>query len=131
MSAPTLWEEGRLAGTRVVRLAVVACLLLMAVDLLLFDRLSPVFDVGFAVVCIAGALAVKPGDFFPVAVMPPFLMLGFLTVLAVAHPAAIAGAADGFGQALVSGLAHHSGALFAADVNALLVLAIRHRIMSL
>ena len=60
--------------------------------------------------------------------LPPFLLLGVLAVLAVRDPAAIAAADDGIGQALVAGLAHHSGALFAADVIVLVVIGIRVRV---
>lgn len=126
-----MWEEGRIPGRRVTRLAVLSCALLVGLDLLLTGRLSPVFDVGFVLVCVGAALAVRPQDFFRVGVMPPFLMLGFAVLLAIAHPVAVANAGDGVVQAMISGLAHHSGALFAADVLALVVLAVRHRVASL
>jgi hypothetical protein len=118
-------------GGRVTRLAASSCALLIGIDLALTGRLSLLFDVGFVLVCIGSALAVLPRDFFRIGVMPPFLMLGFTTVLAIAHPAAVANPGDGFVQAVISGLAHHSGALFAADVLALVVLAVRHRVASL
>lgn len=128
VSAPTVWEEGRMPGRRVTRLAALSCALLIGLDLLVTGGLSPVFDVGFVLVCFGSALAVRPRDFFRVGVMPPFLMLGLVTVLAVAHPVAVANADDGPVQAVISGLAHHAGALFAADVLALVVLAVRHRV---
>jgi hypothetical protein len=118
-------------GGRVTRLAVLACALLVALDLAVTGRLSPLFDVTFVLVCVGAALAVHPQDFFRVGVMPPFLLLGFATALAIAHPVAVANAGDGFVQAVISGLAHHSGALFAADVLALVVLAVRHRVAGL
>lgn len=130
MNAPTVWEEGRLAGSRVIRLAVLACAVIIAAHAVWNAPLGWLFDVSFVLVCIAAALAVRPGDFFHVGVLPPFLLLGFSVLLAVFHTSQIANAGDGFGQAVVSGMAHHSGALFAADVNALVVLAIRHRVAS-
>lgn len=117
-------------GDRVTRLAVLSCALLVGLDVLVTRRLSPVFDVGFVLVCLGSALAVRPGDFFRVGVMPPFLMLGGTATLGVTHPAAVANAGDGFVQAVISGLAHHSGSLFAADVLALAVLAVRQRVAS-
>jgi hypothetical protein len=118
-------------GSRVTRLAVLSCALVIGLDLALTGRLSPVFDVGFVLVCVGSSLSVRPRDFFRVGVMPPFLMLGLTTVLAFAHPVAIANAGDGVVQAVISGLAHHSGALFAADVLSLVVLAVRHRVATL
>jgi hypothetical protein len=126
-----VWEEGRIPGRRVTRLAVLSCALLVGLDLLLTGHLSPVFDVGFVLVSVGAALAVRPQDFFRVGVMPPFLMLGFVTLLAVVHPVAVANAGDGIVQAVISGLAHHSGALFAADVLALVVLGVRHHVATL
>ncbi len=128
VSAPTLWEEGKSAGGRVAWLAAGGCAAIVLIDLALFDHLGPLFDIGFVLVGITAALAVRPRDFFTVGVLPPFLLLGVLAVLAVVQPGAVAGADDGIGQALVAGLAHHSGALFAADVNVLVVIGIRVRI---
>ena len=78
MSAPTLWEEGHLTGSRVIRLSVLAGLLVLAVDLLLGPELSLLFDLGFVVLCVTAALAVRPADFFVVAVLPPLLLLGLV-----------------------------------------------------
>lgn len=130
VSAPTLWEEGKSAGGLVAWLAAGGCAVVVVLDLVLFDHLSPLFDIGFVLLCIGAGLAVRPRDFFTVGVLPPFPLLAVLAVLAVARPGAIAGAGDGIGQALVAGLAHHSGALFAADVNVLVVIGIRIRVRS-
>lgn len=131
VKAPTLWEEGTTTGGRVARLAVLSCALLGILDVLVLGRLTALFDIGYVLVAIGAALAVRPRDFFTAGVLPPFLLLGVLLVLAVIQPGAIAGTADGVGQALIAGLAHHSGALFAANMNALVVLGIRHRIMAM
>ena len=117
-----------MSGGRVNRLAVTVCVLLVAADVLVTSRLGWTFDVGFVAMCIGLALAVHPSGFFRVGVMPPFLLLGVSLVLAVVDRQAVALANDTFVQAVVSGLAHHSGALFAGVVITLVVLAIRHRV---
>jgi hypothetical protein len=120
-----------MSGGRVTRLAVTTCVLLVAADLLVTGHLGWIFDLGFVAMCIGAALAVHPRGFFRVGVMPPFLLLGISLFLAVADRRAVALANDTFVQAVVSGLAHHSGALFAGVVNTLVVLAIRHRVTHL
>ena len=117
-----------MSGGRVTRLAVTVCVLLAATDVLVTGRLGWPFDLGFVALCIGVALAVHPSGFFRVGVMPPFLMLGTSLLLAVFDRSAVALANDTFVQAVVSGLAHHSGALFAGVVLTLVVLAIRHRV---
>ena len=104
------------------------CVLLVAADVLVTGRLGWLFDIGFVALCIGVALAVHPSGFFRVGVMPPFLLLGISLLLAVVDRQAVALANDTFVQAVVSGLAHHSGALFAGVVITLVVLAIRHRV---
>ncbi len=117
-----------MSGGRVTRLAVTVCVLLVAADVLVTGRLGWTFDIGFVALCIGIALAVHPSGFFRVGVMPPFLLLGISLLLAVVDRQAVALANDTFVQAVVSGLAHHSGALFAGVVITLVVLAIRHRV---
>ena len=120
-----------MSGSRLTRLMVIAVLLLVGLDLLLTGKLSPLFDVGFAALCIGAAFLVRPRDFFRAAMLPPFLLLGLSIVLAFLGRNLISQPGDGFIQAIVSGLAHHSGALFAGFVNALVVLGIRARMKAL
>lgn len=117
-----------MSGGRVTRLSVTCSVLLIALDLVITGRLSWLFDIGFVVICVGAALLVRPQGFFRVAVLPPFLLLGISVVLAVLDRGAVALTSDGFVQAVVSGLAHHSGALFAAVAFALIVLAVRQRV---
>jgi hypothetical protein len=70
---------------------------------------------------------VRPGDFFTVGVLPPLIMVGAFTVLAVDRPGAIATAQDGVVQAVVSGLAHHSVALVCGYALCLATLMARQR----
>jgi hypothetical protein len=129
VNAPTLWEEGRWSGSRVTRFSVFACFVLVVVDLAVTPGLGPLFDAGFVLLCLTLALAVRPEDFFHVGVLPPLLLLGWSCVLAVVDRGAIAPRGDGLVQATISGLAHHSGALLAGYASALVVLAIRHRVL--
>jgi hypothetical protein len=127
VSAPTLWEEGRWSGTRVTRFSISACVLLVAVDLSVAGQLDRYFDLGFVLLCLGIALAIRPDEFFSVGVLPPMLLLGICGILGIVHRAAIAPADDGIVQAVISGLAHHSGGLLVAHGGLLAVLAVRAR----
>ena len=121
----TLWEEGRKPGRLVASVAGLLVLAAVLLDLLLFDDLTLVFDVAFVLICVAAALAVRPRDFFVIGVYPPLLMAGTVAVLAVLTPGVVAEPADGFLQAVVSGLAHHSGFLVLGYALTLGILALR------
>lgn len=121
----TLWEEGHRPGPLVVVAAGLLVVPVVLLDLWAFERLTLLFDVAFVLVCVAAALAVRPRDFFMVGVLPPLLMAGTVLVLAAVSRGAVARSDDGFGQAVVSGLAHHAGALVAGYALALAVLALR------
>lgn len=129
VSAPTLWEEGRWSARRVTRFSMLVAALLIVVDLVLTGQLDRVFDSGFVVLCIGMALAIRPSEFFRVGVLPPMLLLGICVALGLGHRTAIATADDGFLQSVISGLAHHSGALTAGYALALAVLGIRSRVL--
>jgi hypothetical protein len=128
VSAPTLWEEGRWSARRVTRFSMFASALLVGADLAATGALGRVFDSGFIVLCVGTALAVRPADFFRVGVLPPMLLLGLCLVLGLGHRAAIAAPHDGYVQSVISGLAHHSGALLVGYVLTLAVLGIRVRV---
>lgn len=121
----TLWEQGRKPGRQVATLSALTALLVVLVDLLLSDELSLFFDLAFVAVCVAAALTVRPRDFFMVGVLPPLLMFGTVLALALVSRGAIADEVDGLIQAVVSGLAHHAGALAAGYGLALGILALR------
>lgn len=134
MSLPgtrTIWEEGHEPGREVAALGVALALTAAALDLLLTDRMGPLFDLLFVALCVVLALAVRPDDFFTVGVLPPLLMLSTLLLLAMSRAEAIAQAHDGVVQAVVSGLAHHSLGLAVAYALTLGVLATRHRVLAL
>jgi hypothetical protein len=121
----TLWEEGRQPGRLVANAAGLLVLLVVLVDVLVSRDLTLAFDIAFVLICVAAALAVHPRDFFVIGVFPPLLMAGTVAVLAVAFRGAVADEGDGFLQAVVSGLAHHAGALVAGYGLTLCLLALR------
>ena len=125
----TLWEEGREPGRQVVALGVALALTAVVLDLALFGSVGLLFDIVFVLGCVSMALAVRPQDFFTVGVLPPLLMTGIFVLVAITRPDAIADAGDGVVQAVVSGLSHHAGALVMGYLLALVVLAIRHRVI--
>jgi hypothetical protein len=125
MSSRTLWEEGRQPGRLVAHAAAGVTLLVVLANLLLAHRLTLFFDVVFVLTAVTASLTVRPRDFFVIGVFPPLLMAGTVLVLAVVDPTSVADPGDGLVQAVVSGLAHHSGALVAGYGLTLLVLAIR------
>ncbi len=121
----TLWEEGRHPGQLVAVAAGLAVLSVVFLDALVFDGVTLLTDVAFVLVCAAAALAVHPRDFFVVGVCPPLVLLGVVTVVAVLSRGLLADPSDGFLQAVVSGLAHHAGALVVGYALTLALLALR------
>jgi hypothetical protein len=121
----TLWEEGRHPGVLVAPAAALGVLVAVLLDLLVVDGLSVFFDVAFVLVCAGAALAVRPREFFVIGVFPPLLMAGTMIVLAVLSRASVADPTDGLLQGVVSGLAHHAGALVVGYLVTLALLALR------
>ncbi len=117
-----------MAGSRVTRLAVLASLVVLVLDLAITRQLTVIFDIGFVLVCVGAALAVHPRDFFHIGVLPPLLLLGLISLVAIANRGWVAESGDGFVQAVVSGLAHRATGLLAAYLLALAVLVIRQRV---
>ena len=117
-----------MSGSRVTRLAALAGVLVLALDLAINGHPSIIFDVGFVVICVGAALAVRPADFFRVGVLPPLLLLGLMAVAALVHRAWLGPADNGLLQAVVSGLAHRASGLLTAYLLTLAVLAIRQHV---
>ena len=122
-----IWDEGREPGRAVVALGVAVALTVIAVDLAIVGRVSMFFDLWFVVLCLGLAVLVQPRDFFTIGVLPPLIMVGAFAMLAIDRPEAIATADDGFVQAVVSGLAHHSVALVCGYTLCLATLYARQR----
>lgn len=125
----TLWEEGRRPGRLVANASVALALVVVVLDLVITGGINLLFDAGFVALCIGAALWVRPRDFFTIGVLPPLLMAGTVLGLALFARDRIAEPSDGLVQALVSGLAHHAGALIAGYVATLVVLAIRRAVL--
>jgi hypothetical protein len=123
----SVWTEGLEPGRQAVALGIAAVLTIVAVDVLLVGELSFFFDLCFIVLCLGLALVVKPHDFFTVGVLPPLMMLAVFALLGAVAPETVADKGDGIVQSVVSGLAHHSGALVAGYAVCLGTLALRQR----
>jgi hypothetical protein len=127
LAGRTLWEQGREPGRQVVALGSAVVLTAVVLDVALGGDLGLLFDLTFVATCILVALRVRPTDSFTVGVLPPLLMLGVLVLLEIARPTVLGHPQDGAVQSVVTGLAHHSGALVCGYLLCLAVLAIRHR----
>ena len=98
------------------------------VEISLSGHLRLFFDVWFVVVCLAAALMVRPRDFFTVGVLPPMLMCGTMLLVALNGTQVIADRHDSIVQAVITGLAHHSLALFIGYAACLVLLVLRQRV---
>lgn len=112
-----------------MRFSISACVLLIAIDRVASAELGAIFDIGFVAVCAVTALAIRPTEFFVVGIMPPMLLLGLFVVLGILDRGSIAAADDSLVQSVISGLAHHSGALLIGYGIALGILALRSRVL--
>jgi hypothetical protein len=122
-----IWDDGRENGRAVVALGVAVALSAIVVNVAMVGRVSMFFDLWFVLLSLGLALLVRPSDFFTVGVLPPLIMVGAFTVLALDRPGAIAKTDDGLVQAVVSGLAHHSVALVCGYALCLMTLFARQR----
>ncbi|MDH2414960.1 DUF6542 domain-containing protein [Nocardioides sp. CER19] len=105
------WHPGHEPGRQVVVLAVALALTAALLDVAITGSVTWIFDVCFVVLCAAMALLVAPKDMFTVGVLPPLVMLGVFVVVGLSDADALGRPDDSVGQAVVSGLAHHSLAL--------------------
>jgi hypothetical protein len=119
------WWQGHTPGGEVAALATALVLTAAAAETTFVGRLALFFDLCFVLVCLGAALLVRPRDFFTVGVLPPLLMAGTMLIVALNGPKVIAAAHDSVVQAVVTGLAHHSLALFAGYAVCLLTLVAR------
>jgi hypothetical protein len=119
--------DGQSRGSEVVALATALTLSAAAAEVTLGSRLGSLFDVCFVAVCLGAATMVRPRDFFTVGVLPPLLMLGTMLLVAINGSQVIAARDDSILQAVVTGLAHHSVALFVGYAVCLVTLVLRRR----
>ena len=106
-----IWD-GHTRGSEVVALCTALTLTAAAAEVTLRGHLGLFFDLCFVGVCLTAAMMVRPRDFFTVGVLPPLLMLGTMLLVALNGTEVIATRHDSVIQAVVTGLAHHSVALF-------------------
>jgi len=126
--APTReWWEGDTPGNEVAALSAALVLTAAAAETAFVGHLRLFFDLCFVLVCLAAALKVRPRDFFTVGVLPPLMMAGTMLIVALNGPKVIATAHDSVVQAVITGLAHHSLALFAGYAVCLATLLARQR----
>ncbi|WP_182526012.1 DUF6542 domain-containing protein [Nocardioides dongkuii] len=126
----TLWEEGREPGPQVVALGLAVALTVVVVDVALTGRVSLLFDIAFVALSVGLALAVRPGDFFTVGVLPPLVMVAVFVLLGATRPDVVGHPEDGLVQAVVSGLSRHSVALVLGYALCLGCLAVRQRVLA-
>ena len=126
-SPEAFWDVGSEPGPAVVALGVAATLTAVTIDVVLVGRLTMFFDLAFVALCLALAVLVRRRDFWTVGLLPPLLMLAVFTFLAIIARDTIADPRDNTVQAVVSGVAHHSAALFAGYTLCLACLGWRAR----
>jgi hypothetical protein len=122
---PRPLSDGSTRGSEVVALTTALTLTCAAAEITLVGRLGLFFDACFVATCLMAALMVRPRDFFTVGVLPPLLMLGTMLLVALNGAQVIAARQDNVVQAVVTGLAHHSIALFVGYAVCLLTLVLR------
>ena len=124
---PSVWTGGREPGRQVVLLGLAVALSVVVVDLALVGEVSQFFDLWFIVLCLGLAVLVRPDGFFTVGVLPPLLMAAVFALVGAVSPESIGHRDDNVVQAVVSGLATHSGALLAGYALCLGALFLRQR----
>ncbi len=120
---------GQEPGRQVVALAVALSLTAATADLLTAGRVTLLFDVCFVVISAGLAIVVKPRDFYTVGVLPPLLMVGVFSLVALVDTKALGDTDDSLAQAVISGLASHSLALCLGYGLCLLLLGQRRRVL--
>ncbi|HEY3529501.1 MAG TPA: DUF6542 domain-containing protein [Nocardioides sp.] len=121
------WREGATSGGEVVALTSALTLTAATAEIWARSHLGLFFDVCFVAICLAAALKVRPRDFFTVGVLPPMLMCGTMLLVALNGAQVIADRHDSVVQAVITGLARHSLALFIGYAVCLVTLVLRQR----
>ena len=121
-----IWD-GHSRGSEVVALSTALTLTAATVEITLAGGLGLFFDLCFVATCLTAALMVRPREFFTVGVLPPLLMLGTMVLVALNGTQVIASRHDSVVQAVITGLARHSVALFIGYAVCLVTLALRRR----
>ncbi|MBA2559929.1 MAG: hypothetical protein H0V07_08580, partial [Propionibacteriales bacterium] len=91
---------------------------LAGVDLLLTGGITMFFDLGFVVVCLVSAMAVRRRDLFTTGVLPPLLLAVVVAGVALGAPETLV-PFGGPSKAFMTGLAEHATGLVAGYAVAL------------
>lgn len=124
-----VWD-GHTRGSEVVALTAALTLTAAAAQITVGGHLGLFFDLCFVAICLAAGMLVRPRDFFTVGVLPPLLMFATMVLVALNGTQVIADRHDSVVQAVITGLAHHSVALFVGYAACLVTLALRRRASS-
>jgi hypothetical protein len=119
--------DGISRGSEVVALSVALTLTAATIEITFGGHLHLFFDLCFVAICVAAAMLVRPRDFFTIGVLPPLLMFGTMVLVALNGPSVVAARHDSLVQAVVTGLARHSIALFVGYALCLTTLVLRRR----
>jgi len=126
----SIWERGSHSAPSLAALATAVTLTLIVTDTFLSGELGWFFDLGFIALCVALGLLARPGDFIVAGLLPPVVLTTILVFLGFTSPAVAARAQDPVVQVVVSGLSHHSTALFLGQVLCLGCLAYRQHLLA-
>jgi hypothetical protein len=118
-----------LSPPAVVALSVTCAVGAATLQLLLTDVLGVFFGICFVLTSLTAALMVRTDGFFVVGVLPPLLLVGVLTAVAVIVPSGIdaPGLADDASllQRVIAGIVSQAGALVIGHAGAIAVLGLR------
>jgi hypothetical protein len=122
---PDASRGGGITGRGIIFLGLLATFVLAGFDVVLNDELTVFFSVGFILIGLLCALAVRRRDLFTASVLPALLLAIVIGVFAIAMPHAVSTPASSISNAWVAGLAHHAGGLVSAQAAALLIIGLR------
>jgi hypothetical protein len=118
-----------LSAPAVVTVSVACLIAAAALQLLLTDTLGVFFGTCFVLTSLTAALVVRTDGFFVVGVLPPLLLTGVLTAVAVVVPSAIDAPGlpedAGLVQRVIGGIVSQAGALVIGHGAAIGVLGLR------
>lgn len=128
--ALTVWERGRQHGLVIYALAALLLAPVAALEGWLGGQLGLVTNLELIGLGVSAALAVRPGHFLAVAMVPPVLLAALMLVVAKTAPSLITDTAGSYTQTFINGFTSHTAAVALALAGTLAVLAIRMWVLS-
>lgn len=129
------WVDAEPPTAQVLLVGASALLAAAFVEILLLDTVGLLVGICLVAVSLGTALTVRPRDLFSAGVLPPLLLVGLLTVVAVLYPGGIdvsrLSPSASLAQRVIAGFVDLAGALVVAHALALLVVALRIRVSRL